>query len=137
MPEEMNKDTKCNCGLKPDHHPFYHDWCCQICGGSHVEGICPEKNKVKNFVSSMRFRNMLLGILNMMLILGVFLLGHNSAYWTNTEIEKYCMNYNLLPKNGTGFDYYGNPLINITGTTIQIFNMTSITVAINNTTSVI
>lgn len=34
----------CKCGLEPAHKIGEHDSCCQICGGSHTERICP-KNK--------------------------------------------------------------------------------------------
>ena len=37
---------KCNCELKPEHDELEHDWCCQICGGSHTEEICPITRKV-------------------------------------------------------------------------------------------
>jgi hypothetical protein len=34
---------KCDCELKPEHLKGEHDFCCQLCGGSHTERICPEK----------------------------------------------------------------------------------------------
>ena len=37
--------AKCHCGLEPSHVLAEHDWCCQICGGQHVERICPHKDK--------------------------------------------------------------------------------------------
>jgi hypothetical protein len=33
----------CNCNLKPTHLPLEHDSCCQVCGGSHTERICPQR----------------------------------------------------------------------------------------------
>ena len=44
--EQIKKATKklnekCDCGLKPKHSVGDHDWCCQICGGNHIEEICP------------------------------------------------------------------------------------------------
>lgn len=47
-------------------------------------------------VDSTRTQNILLGILNMMLILGVFFLGFTAAGWTNDQIESYCHDYNEL-----------------------------------------
>lgn len=41
FPKKLLED--CDCGLKPKHKLFEHDNCCQICGGSHVERICPSK----------------------------------------------------------------------------------------------
>jgi hypothetical protein len=38
---------KCDCGLVSEHIKGYHDWCCQICGGNHVEEICPEKQSLR------------------------------------------------------------------------------------------
>jgi len=42
------------------------------------------------FTQSDRLKNVLLGIINMLLLLGIFLLGHNSAIWTNEQIQTYC-----------------------------------------------
>ena len=39
----MKNKKNCNCGLKPKHEKLEHDWCCQICGGSHSEKICPQR----------------------------------------------------------------------------------------------
>jgi hypothetical protein len=41
---ELMEQT-CKCPLKPKHKVGEHDWCCQICGGHHVERICPERKK--------------------------------------------------------------------------------------------
>lgn len=35
----------CECGLEPLHKVGEHDWCCQLCGGSHAERICPAMHK--------------------------------------------------------------------------------------------
>jgi len=45
---EKELSEKCDCGLKPEHPIGYHDFCCQICGGNHVERICPNKVLSKN-----------------------------------------------------------------------------------------
>ena len=39
--EEAAK-VNCNisCGIAVPHKLLEHDWCCQICGGSHSERIC-------------------------------------------------------------------------------------------------
>ena len=37
----------CDCALKPEHRKLEHDWCCQICGGSHTERICPQRKEIK------------------------------------------------------------------------------------------
>jgi hypothetical protein len=42
------------------------------------------------FVKSDRLKNVLLGILNTLLLLGIFLLGFNAANWTNEQIKDYC-----------------------------------------------
>ncbi len=42
---ESQQPKWCDCGLTPKHSEWEHDWCCQNCGGSHSEEICPEKNK--------------------------------------------------------------------------------------------
>jgi hypothetical protein len=33
----------CYCELFPEHKVGEHDWCCQTCGGRHVERLCPER----------------------------------------------------------------------------------------------
>lgn len=38
-------DKICKCKLLPKHNILEHDWCCQKCGGSHTERICPIKKK--------------------------------------------------------------------------------------------
>lgn len=39
----IHSKIRCSCGLLPSHEIFEHDNCCQICGGSHSERICPKK----------------------------------------------------------------------------------------------
>lgn len=48
------------------------------------------------WIESERTKNILLGILNMMLILGVFFLGFNAAGWTSAQVEEYCHEYNEI-----------------------------------------
>jgi hypothetical protein len=50
---------------------------------------------------SQRTRNVLIAVFDIMIILVAFLLGHNSAYWTNNQIEKYCGEY----KNKSIYSY--------------------------------
>jgi len=42
------------------------------------------------FTDNERLKNILLGILNMLLLLGVFLLGFNASHWTSSQIQQYC-----------------------------------------------
>jgi hypothetical protein len=37
----------CPCELTPKHKIGEHDACCQICGETHTERICPNKDKPK------------------------------------------------------------------------------------------
>lgn len=39
------KNKICKCKLLPKHFEMAHDWCCQECGGSHTENLCPEGKK--------------------------------------------------------------------------------------------
>lgn len=39
--DKISLSMKCNCGLQPEHPVAYHDSCCQVCGGQHLEDICP------------------------------------------------------------------------------------------------
>jgi len=45
VPNELN--DPCPCELTPKHKIAEHDHCCQICGGTHTERICPAKKKTK------------------------------------------------------------------------------------------
>ena len=42
------------------------------------------------FTDNERLKNILLGILNMLLLLGIFFLGFNAANWTSSQIQQYC-----------------------------------------------
>ena len=44
--KEINLECDGKCGIAIKHKLLEHDWCCQICGGSHSERICPN-NKFK------------------------------------------------------------------------------------------
>ena len=54
--------------------------------------------KIVKKIGDPRLQNILIAIFDMLLFLGVYFLGMNTAYWTNQEVKKYCENYNMLPK---------------------------------------
>lgn len=51
------------------------------------------KKILDSILDSPRTTNVLLGIINMMLILGVFFLGFASAGWTSEQLKGYCEQY--------------------------------------------
>ena len=71
------------------------------------------------FTDDQRLKNVLMGIFNMLLILGIYFLGHNSAVWTNEQIEQYCSvdwcnAYRANPLNLTYVNSSGVGLVNFT-----------------------
>ena len=40
--KEAKKICYLDCGITTPHKLLEHDWCCQVCGGSHSERICPD-----------------------------------------------------------------------------------------------
>jgi hypothetical protein len=86
---------------------------CEICQGLREQ--FKDSGKPVDFLSSQRFKNILLGVFNMLLLIGVFFLGFDASHWTNDQIKQYCINYNSLPKNVTcRYDYWGNCISNVT-----------------------
>ena len=117
-------DKKCTCPLKPEHSIFYHDWTCQICGGMHVEDICPYKDEkgFNKLIINPHFKNIVQSVLAMMIMLGVFFLGFDAAHWTSAQIQQYCFNYCLLSHTGGNFTNYTN--INFTFDNISTTGIT-------------
>ena len=68
--------------------------------------------KLAKKIGDPRLQNILIAVFDMLLFLGVYFLGMNTAHWTNEEIKQYCINYNMLPKNQTN---YNNITWNVTG----------------------
>ena len=77
-----------------------------------------------NRIGSPRVRNVLIAMFDMFLILCIFFLGFYAANETNKQIERYCFQYCMLPKNQTPTDYWGTNITDITSN-ITIPNITS------------
>ena len=60
--------------------------------------------KLAKKIGDPRLQNILIAVFDMLLFLGIFLLGMYAAYQTNQQVKEYCINYNMLPKNETNYN---------------------------------
>ncbi len=70
--------------------------------------------KLAKKIGDPRLQNILIAIFDMLLFLGVFLLGMNAAYMTNQQVKEYCENYNMLPKTPMNSSAINTTLLNTT-----------------------
>jgi hypothetical protein len=78
--------------------------------------------KLAKKIGDPRLQNILIAVFDMLLFLGVFMLGMYAANETNHQVKQYCENYNMLPKEQANYSAINLTSINSSWSNVSVPN---------------